>query len=292
MKFAVHLKRAIVPLILILLVALVITSFNLERALTPKRVLTVAVLDVGQGDSIYIESPTGRQVVLDAGPDDSLLLELPKVMPPFDRSIDVAIATHPDADHIAGFVELLRRYEVEMFIEPRIIKETLTAKALENEVDVQHLPRYAARRGMWLDLGGGARLEFLYPDFDPLHIGSDKANDGGIVAKLIYGDTSVLLMADVSKKVESRLLVLNPEALRSTILKVGHHGSRTSSSLQFVAAAGPAAAVISLGKNNKYHFPTAEAIANLEEYSGRILRTDEEGTIVLQSNGKKFVMVR
>ena len=98
-------------------------------AATPSGVLTFAVLNIGQGDALFIESPTGVQVLIDGGPDSSILREFPKVMGIFDRSIDAVIATHPDADHIAGLVDVVRRYKMGAFIEPGISKPTATAKA-------------------------------------------------------------------------------------------------------------------------------------------------------------------
>ena len=133
---------------------------------TPSGVLTFAVLNVGQGDALYIESPTGVQVLIDGGPDSSLLRELPKVMPLFDRSLDAVIATHPDQDHIAGLVDVLRRYEVGVFVEPGIPKPTATARALEEEVKERAVPKFLGRRGLVLDLGGGAQLVILFPDHD------------------------------------------------------------------------------------------------------------------------------
>ena len=259
-------------------------------ALTPPGVLTVAVMDVGQGDSIFIESPTGTEVVLDSGPDDSVLTDLPKVMPFADRSIDVAIETHPDADHITGFIDLLKRYQVGAFIEPGIEKSTLTATTLEKEIDAEKLPHYQARRGMWLDLGGRAELDVLYPDWDVSHMNQDQDNDGGIVAHLVYGTTSVLFMADVSTAVEDHLMqVASTSELKSTILKVGHHGSKTSTGSDFVSEVDPSVAIISDGRNNKYGFPTAQALGVLAAHNVPVLRTDQEGTIVFVSDGETFV---
>lgn len=255
-------------------------------AATPPGVLTVAVLDIGQGDSIFIESPTGAQLIIDGGPGNALLSALPAVMPVGDRSLDGIIETHPDADHISGFVDLLKRYEVDLFVEPGIAKDTATARTLEAEVASEHIPIYLARRGMWLELGGGAQLDILFPDRDVSHV--KETNDGGVVARLVYGETSVLFMADVSSKVEDRLVLLDGSGLHSDILKVGHHGSKYSSDGSFLSAVSPAAAVISVGKNS-YGHPTAEVLSRLDAQNIETLRTDQEGTIVFVSDGEKFV---
>ena len=153
----------------LVLAALVLISVGIWSAVWAESApgkLIVAVLDVGQGDSIFIESPTGTQIIIDGGPDDSILRDLPEVMPLSDRSLDAVLATHLDADHITGFVDLLKRYSVGNFIESGLVKSTLTARTLEKEVDSERIPRIIARRGMILDLGGGAELDVLAPDFD------------------------------------------------------------------------------------------------------------------------------
>ena len=258
-------------------------------AATPSGVLTVAVLDVGQGDSMYIESPTGQQLVIDGGPGSALLQALPDVMPMGDRSLNAIVETHPDADHISGFIELLARYSVALFIKPGIEKDTATARALEQEVADKKIPTYIARRGMWLELGGGAEFRILYPDRDVSH--TTKTNDGGVVARLVYGKTTVLFMADVSSAVESRLVLLDGAGLKSDILKVAHHGSKYSSASAFLSSVSPASAIISVGKNS-YGHPTDQALSRLEAYSGEILRTDQAGTIVFVSDGENFVRTR
>lgn len=267
-------------------VAIWVAVFAEERA----GVLTVAVMDVGQGDAIYIQSPTGIEVLIDGGPDSSVLRELPTLMQPFDRTLDVVIETHPDADHTAGLVDVLGRYQVRAFVEPGVPKNTATFATLLREVDEKDIPHVVARRGMQLELGGGALLEVLYPDTDVSTISSNKANDGGIVARLTYGEASMLFMADVSNKIEARLLTLDGSALDADLLKVGHHGSRTSTSDAFVKAVTPAAAIISVGKDNRYGHPTNDVLTTLERNKVKTLRTDEEGTVVFTSNGGEFVL--
>ncbi len=279
--------RAYVAVGLLLFITIGIWAAVLQES--KSGVLTVAVLDVGQGDSIYIQSPTGVEVIIDGGPNNAILRELPKVMKPFDREVDAIIATHPDADHIAGFIDLLARYEIKNFIEPGIYKDTVTAQRLEEEVDESKIPRYKAVRGMLLDLGGGARLRILSPDFDVSVLSSNKANEGGIVAQLVYASTTVLFMADVPAKVESHLVEIDGENLDSDILKIGHHGSRTSTDDEFVSVVTPDVAIISVGSDNRYGHPTEDVLDTLASHNIKTLRTDLEGTIKFISNGREFV---
>jgi competence protein ComEC len=263
-------------------------------ASTPPGKLTFAVLNIGQGDSLFIESPTGVQILIDGGPGTSALLrELPKVMSLGDREIDAVIETHPDADHMGGFVDLLKRYKVDNFISPGIEKHNATTDALMREVAEQNVPNYVARRGMWLDLGGGARLTILFPDTDVSHMNPDKDNDGGVVSHLVFGSTTVLLTADVTKAVEEHLIQISSSTdLESTILKVGHHGSRFSTGADFVKIVHPMLAVISVGAKNPYGHPTQEALNVLGNQKIPILRTDRDGTLIFKSNGVSFERVK
>ena len=267
-------------------------------AATPSGVLTFAVLNIGQGDGLYIESPTGVRMLVDGGPGTGALLsELPKVMPFADRELDAIIETHPDSDHMGGFVDLLKRYKVDNFIEPGIIKHNITTDTLEAEVASEKIPKYIARRGMWLDLGGGARLDILFPDTDVTHMDPAQDNNGCIVAHLVYGKTSVLLTCDATKIVEDYLLAIaslptgqaGSSELASDILKVGHHGSKYSTGDAFVAAVHPSVALISVGAHNPYGHPTQQVLDILAAHNIPVLRTDQDGTLIFKSNGEKFV---
>ncbi len=251
--------------------------------------LLFAVLDIGQGDGLYIEGPTGIQIMVDAGPHDGAVLRaLPAVMPAGDRTLDAVIETHPDADHMGGFVDVLARYTVGAFIEPGIDKHNATIDALEKEVVDQHIPRIIARRGMQLDLGAGARLDILYPDTDVSGYGN-KTNDGSIVAHLVYGKTSVLLTGDAPTNVETHLMqIASTSELMSNILKVGHHGSRFSTGATFVKEVSPQTAVISVGAHNTYGHPTKQVLDILAAQNIPVIRTDESGTIRCVSDGAVF----
>ncbi len=289
--FKLHLRH--LPLLLLgTLAVFCVGVWALVFAAVPRGVLTIAVLDVGQGDAIYIESPTGVQVIVDGGPGSALLQQLPKVMPLFDRSLDALIETHPDLDHIGGFVDVVGRYSVGAFVEPGIPKDTEAATVLEQEITDNNIPRYIARRGMTLDLGGGATLEVLYPDRDVSRLNQNIANEGCVVARLVYGDVSMLLTCDMSAEMEQRVLELEGGNLASDILKVAHHGSKYSSSDAFVAAVAPAFAAISVGARNTYGHPAQPTLDTLAAHGVQVLRTDQEGTIVFKSDGKSVWQVQ
>ncbi len=249
-----------------------------------KPALEVTFLDVGQGDAIFIEGPTGRQMLIDGGRDRSVLRQLGKRMGPLDRSLDLVVETHPDADHIGGLPGVFAGYEVGEFMSPGIPNDTTPSAALEDAlVDELILRPVVARRGMRILLGGGAYADVLYPDRDASHL---ETNTGSVVLHVVYGSTSFFLSGDAPEGVEDWLVRLDGEALESDVLKAGHHGSRTSTGDALLAAADPEAVVISAGKDNQYGHPHAETLARIAAEGAAILSTAEKGMIRFESDGK------
>ncbi|MDP3735619.1 MAG: ComEC/Rec2 family competence protein [bacterium] len=263
-----------------------VTVFVWYAALREERggVLSVAFLDVGQGDAALIESPTGRQVLIDGGPGRSVLRALGRTMPFFDRSIDVVIATHPDQDHIGGLPEVLARYRVSHILEPGVAADTAVYGAFAESVRIEGAEHILARRGQKIELGGGAYLDILFPDRDA---GGLETNTASVVLKLTYGATSFLLTGDSPKQIEEYLAALDGEALDVDVLKAGHHGSKTSTSDYLLGLASPAYAVISAGHDNRYGHPHREVLDALARFGVKPLGTYERGTIIFESDGRE-----
>lgn len=252
--------------------------------------LKVAILDIGQGDSIYVESPSGHQMLVDAGPQGKILKALPSAMSFYDKSIDVLMITNPDADHIAGFIDILKNYRVGLVVEPGTFNKSATYAKIEQIIQEKNIPRILAKRGMKIHLGSGAVFNILFPDRD---VSNWSANDASVVGKLTYGETSVMLTGDSTKKTEGIILSENTaSSLKSDILKVGHHGSRTSSSSDFVSAVSPSYSIISDGKDNSYGHPHKETLDTLNAFNVKIFRTDLLGTIILKSDGSTILPVK
>lgn len=255
--------------------------FSLSRFLGGE--LTVAFLDVGQGDAVFIEGPNGNQILYDAGPPSGAVLrELGKILPFWDRSIDIVVMSHPDLDHSGGIPDVIERYDVDLLMEAGKFSGNGAYEAVEREVRRRMVDRLVARAGMRIELGQGAYIDILHPDRDVDHL---DPNDASIVLHLVYGNTSVLLSGDLGVNEESRLAHELGESLRSDILKLGHHGSQTSSAPLWLAAARPKIAVISAGKNNRYGHPHKETLDRLAAAGIPYIETAKEGTIVYVSNG-------
>ncbi|MDD5720871.1 MAG: ComEC/Rec2 family competence protein [Candidatus Pacebacteria bacterium] len=249
--------------------------------------LTFAMLDVGQGDALFIESPTGTQVMFDGGPPRKVLGPLQRVISPFDKTIDALIITNPDADHIGGLLDILKNYKVGMVLESGVLTDSKTYQNLREEMKKQNVPDILAKRGMKLDMGSGAVIDILFPDRD---VSEWATNDGSVVARLSYGNTSIMLTGDAGTKTEQIILSENSQMrLKSTILKVGHHGSRTSSSPSYVKAVSPEYALISDGKDNNYGHPHPETLETLTKFGAKIFRTDLLGTIIVKSDGQNEI---
>lgn len=265
----------------IALTVFIVVGFYIIIARTQPQLLSVSFLDVGQGDSIFIQTPSGHQILIDGGVDTSVLSQLGTVMKPGDHTIDLVIATHPDADHIAGLIPVINRYDVETFITPDYSSETAVYRQLIETVSDRVPTRMDGFIGDRIDTGDGITLDFLAPyDLD-----TEESNDVSIVAKLTYGDFSVMLTGDAGMMIEQQLSRWYGEQLDSDILKAGHHGSKTSTTAQFVRLVSPEIGIISAGKNNRYGHPHQQVLDILEKADVEILATYDQGTITFQSDG-------
>ena len=248
--------------------------------------LTVSFLNIGQGDSIFIDSPIGRQVLIDGGPNSTVLRELSKVMPWWDRSIDLMIPTHPDADHVGGLIDVLARYQIATIIHSSVEGDTKTWASLVDAMNQEGAKEVVAKRGQIVDLGSDAYLEILSPDRDVSHV---ETNTGCVVARLVYGKTSFMLSCDAPKEIENYLVWLDGIDLHSDILKAGHHGSKNSSSPLFLGFVNPEYGVFSRGCNNKYGHPAPEVVDRFKQFGIPTFDTCTEGTITFVSDGQTVV---
>lgn len=250
-----------------------------------KGILTVAFLDVGQGDAIFIETPNGNQILIDGGPNKSVLRALGDMMPFYDRSIDMVVASHPDKDHIGGLPAVLKKFKVDVFMESGVKSENGTYEALISTAEENDIKKILAKRGERIFLDKNVYIDVLSPDRTT---DGWETNMASVMMKLTYGDTSILLPGDAPKAMEEYVTSLDGDNLASSVLKLGHHGSRTSTSEFFLGMVNPQYAVISAGKDNRYGHPHKEVVDMLKRFEVPILATYENGTIVIKSDGKNI----
>lgn len=271
---------------------LVVANLFVWKEITKGGVLQVMFFDVGQGDAIFIETPYAHQILIDGGSDSQTTNKLGKVMPFWDRTLDLVILTHPDKDHIAGLIDVLKEYKVENVLWTGVEKDTKLfekwEQVLEEEskegarVGIAHAPQ----KVVW-SKSKSSFIDILYPLENLQGENPPDTNNTSLVSKLVFGNASFLLPGDISYKTEKSLLAEGIN-LRADILKVAHHGSKFSSARPFLAAASPELAVIEVGRENRYGHPTQEVIERFEELQIPILRTDQNGDILIRSDGKSF----
>jgi competence protein ComEC len=207
----------------------------------------------------------------------------------FDRDIDIVVATHPDQDHIGGLIDVLERYAVGAIVMTENRNDTNVSDMFYTYVENEGAEIIYARAGQVLDLGmgeaGSTTLSILFPDRDPTGF---ESNTASIVARLSYGDTDFLLTGDAPATVEGFLVETYGNGLQSEVLKVGHHGSRTSTSEDFLMTVAPEYAVISAGKDNSYGHPHVEVTDLVFNHRVEIKNTAEDGSIIFESNGTQL----
>ena len=245
--------------------------------------LRVWVFDVGQGDAIFVETPEGRQVLIDSGPDQEVLNKLGSVLSPWDRTIDDVLLTHPHEDHLAGFVELLKRYDVETVYETGVLSSSPTYKVFSKVVKEENANHIFVHSGMEISLEKNISLRILAPDQSLTGTKLENLNMASIVVELIYGETSILLTGDAPFEEEEDLWA--DMIVPIDILKVAHHGSGASTSQHFLEVTHPRETVISVGEGNDYGHPHPVLLKRLQEIGTHIWRTDQDGDILIISFG-------
>ncbi len=253
----------------------------------PDTRLQVSFLDVGQGDAILIRTPAGQQILIDGGPNpDTVCQRLGKRLPFWDKSLDMVVLTHSDDDHLVGLMGVLEHYRVSNVLESGygegpVYRDWLT------EMEERRIDWTIARAGEKIELGKGIFLEVIYPGEDLLEGTGSKANSNSVVLRLVWNQVGFLLTGDADDAAEENMLyggVLR--GLDCTVLKVGHHGSKYSTSAAFLAAVDPQVAVISVGEGNTFGHPSEELLARLNGVE--VYRTDECGTITFSTDGERL----
>ncbi len=243
--------------------------------------LTVACIDVGQGDAALIQCD-GHNMLIDAGTNASTEILLSYLDDIGVKTIDLVVGTHPHEDHIGGLDKAIERYDVKNVWMPRVQADTRTFEDVLLAIQSKGLKITAPTPGTTFVLGGAA-ITALAPN----SVSYSETNDYSIVLRIDYGSTSFLFTGDAEAASESEMLAAGAD-LHADVLKIGHHGSSSSTTDAFLDAVDPDYAIVSCGADNSYGHPHGETVSKLNAYGVRILRTDELGTITIRSDGEKI----
>lgn len=256
--------------------------------------LVAHFFDIGQGDAIYLRLPNEQDILIDGGPDKTILEKLGQVMPFYDREIDLVVLTHPHADHLTGLIEVLRTYRVKQIWLTGVTHTTDEYLEFLRLIKAQNIETKTPLRGNKFDFGE-IKVEVLNPSrsvtgeriTESTEERTGGLNDTSIVVRLVYGENKFLFTGDITSDIEKDLVKSDVE-LGVDVLKVAHHGSKFSSSREFVQAVDPKHAVIQVGRNNRYGHPAYRTLRTLENAGAEVFRNDLDGDIKIVSDGKNF----
>ncbi len=274
-------KKKIFSFVVFLLLSLVSFYFYKEEDFTVSSNLKIYYLDVGQADSTLLIN-NGKTMLIDTGNYDDSKFVIGYLNNLGIKKIDYLIGTHPHEDHIGSMASIIKNFDIDKIYMPDVVTTTSFFENVLIEVKNKGYFIETPKEGDSFNLGE-AVVDVLYLDND-----EDNFNDDSIILRVRFGSNKFLFMGDASSKVEERILNKN---LSADILKVGHHGSSTSTSDEFLKYVNPKYAIISVGKNNIYGHPSELVLKRLNDKNISILRTDECGTIVVESdeNNIKFL---
>ncbi|WP_291964843.1 ComEC/Rec2 family competence protein [Caloramator sp.] len=252
---------------------------NIEQSNNIEKYLKVIVLDVGQGDSILIQTPNRKNILIDAGPNsvrDSFLNKLNKSKV---KDIEVLISTHPHEDHIGNMDDVIKNYNINNIFMPKVTTNTKTFINMMEEIKKKNIKIKTAKAGVKFNVDG-VEFELLAPNGNYY----EELNNYSAVVRVKYKNSAFLFMGDAEKLSEGEILKKGYD-VGADVIKLGHHGSSSSSSVQFIKKVNPQYAVISVGKDNSYGHPHRETISLLNKLRIKYFRTDEVGDIIFETDG-------
>jgi competence protein ComEC len=274
-------KKIITSIFILLLI-----SFASNKSSFSSEYFKIIFLDVGQGDAVLIITPQNKTILIDGGPDNSLLKELGKYLPFWKRELDLVVLTHAHDDHFMGLIEISRRYQVKKFVYNNLNFFNPSLDALKKYLNNnKSLIKEVASDDYFL-FDNNCRLNIMFASKDNLR----DENDYSIVSAWSCLGRRVLLTGDASSIIENNLIVSDID-LKADILKVSHHGSITATDDNFLELVNPTQAVISVGKNNKFHHPSDLILTKLKKKAVDIYRTDSLGSITFLANNKELKVI-
>ena len=281
-------------LLLILLAAVIAVWWSAWGAVSGG--LLVTVLDAGQGDSILVQAPSGKTMLIDGGGargqeasgyDVGREVVLPALLARRVRKIDMLVITHPHQDHIGGLKAVVDAVPVKLVLDPELKDDSAEYRELKAEIRRKKIPVRRATEGQQISLGDGIRLEVLNPPTPRLEGTDADANNNAVVMRLTDGPLSMLFAGDIERTGAQRVARWG-KAVESTVLKVPHHGSAGSAIPEFLGAVRPKLAVISVGAHNEYGHPSQEMLDELNRVGAQVMRTDRDGAVTIKFRPPKW----
>ncbi|PRR81314.1 ComEC/Rec2 family competence protein [Clostridium vincentii] len=281
-------KRIFFITIILSIMSLFLSSCNLIKLnsntsldyISGKGDINVHYIDVGQGDSILIQV-NNKNLLIDAGPKsgkNDLLNYLSKLK---IEKLDYVIATHPHEDHIGNMADIIKKYEIGAFYAPKVETNTKTFEKMVDALKDKDLKINSIKAGVdSIDLGASTKVSIYSPNTDKY----ENLNNYSPIIKIQFGSNSFLFTGDAEKEVEKEVLKTNAD-LKADVLKLGHHGSSSSTSEEFLRAVSPSLGIICVGIDNSYGHPTKQTLKLLEDNKIKIFRTDKDGSIIISSDG-------
>jgi competence protein ComEC len=250
--------------------------------LRPKSYLEISFLNIGQGDSVLFQTPQGGKILIDGGPDKKVLSELGQALPIFSKNLDLVIATHDDADHIMGLIDVLKKYKVKVLLYSLPNSESPLSKELMRVAKERNVQVVQVVKPMFIRTEDGLVIKVMFP---VKNMDNAESNDASVSTQFIFGKNKFLLTGDLPQSGEIFLVRRYGENLKSDLLKLGHHGSDTSTNQEFLQVVRPEVAVASDGKNNKFGHPHQSVLDLCEKFGIKVYRTDQEGRLNFYTNG-------
>ncbi|MGK4118914.1 MBL fold metallo-hydrolase [Lysinibacillus capsici] len=276
-------KKIIVLLLCIFLLAGCTEAVKTEKIpVTAGHEMQVHFIDVGQGDSILIESPSGKTMLIDGGVKGAGQQIVSYLKELGINKLDIVVATHPDADHIGGLIPVLDNMTIEQFYDSGKVHTSQTFEEMLTRIDEKNIPYHVPKIGDDIEFDKNVNVKVLNAN--------DQAtdnNDASIVLEMTYGNVFFLLTGDAGVALEKEMLQYD---VKATVLKAGHHGSNTSSSEEFIQAVKPEVTILSYGEDNKYGHPHAEIVDRLQAIGSKIYATADLGTITVSTDGVNYTV--
>ena len=262
----------------------------IAATLLPDSRLRVAFVDVGQGDAVFVATPSGQQIVIDGGPDrQGMVHYLGENLPFWDRTIELVVLTHPHSDHVTGLIEVMRRYKVLRVLERRVEYDTAEYRAWRRAVAEEGAEVVQATSGLTIAVGDGVRAEVLNPPAALLKGTESDVDNASVALRIVFDEVSFLLTGDMFRQAETKVAAFGSR-VESDVLKISHHGSRSSSSARFLDTVRPVSAVISVGESNRFGHPHSEVIEELRQRlpQGHLFLTSVRGTVQFVTDGQRL----